>query len=104
MNQYQLELGQYNQDRTFNQSKLESDRNYALSAASAARAGGGGAAGSNAELKATADALKQTGGNWSQTAQILADKGMMSLPAQQSIMNLDEGTDLHLSRQQLPQK
>lgn len=75
MNQYQLELGQYNQDRTFNQSKLESDRNYALSAASAARAGGGGAAGSNAELRAAASALQKTGGNWDQTAKMLADQG-----------------------------
>lgn len=39
MNQYQMELGQYNQDRQFQQSKLESDRNYALSAAASARAG-----------------------------------------------------------------
>lgn len=75
MNQYKLELDQYNTDRAFNQSKIESDRNYALSVASAARAGGGGAAGSNAELSATAAALKKTGGNWEQTAQMLADQG-----------------------------
>lgn len=41
MNQYQLELGQYNQDRAFEQSKIESDRNYALSASANARAGAG---------------------------------------------------------------
>lgn len=41
MNQYQLELGQYNTDRAFNQSKIESDRNYALAAAASARAGSG---------------------------------------------------------------
>lgn len=74
MNQYQLELGQYNTDRAFNQSKIESDRNYALSAAAAARAGGG-VAGSDKELKATADALKKFGGNWDQTASYLADQG-----------------------------
>jgi len=39
MNSYQLQLGQFNQDRSFEQNKIESDRNYALSAAASARAG-----------------------------------------------------------------
>jgi len=39
MNSYQLQLGQYNTDKAFNQNKIESDRNYALSAAASARAG-----------------------------------------------------------------
>lgn len=52
MNQYQLELGQYNQDRQYERGVLESDRNYALQAAANARAG---SAAGNAEnnLKAT---------------------------------------------------
>lgn len=52
LNQYQLELSQYNQDRQYERNVLESDRNYALSAAANARAG---AAAGNAEnnLKAT---------------------------------------------------
>lgn len=72
---YDRALGQFNTDRSFNQSVKESDRNYALSVASAARAGGGGVAGSDKELKATADALKKFGGNWDQTASYLADQG-----------------------------
>ena len=74
LNQYQLELGQYNQDRAFEQSKIESDRNYALSAAASGRAGSS-AAGTSPELRATAAALQKTGGDWEQTAQMLADQG-----------------------------
>ena len=74
MNQYQLELGQYNTDRSFNQSVIESDRNYKLAAAASARAGAN-AAGSSAELKATADALNRNNGNWDATAKELANKG-----------------------------
>ena len=74
MNQYQMELGQYNTDRSFNQGVIESDRNYKLAAAASARAGSN-VAGSSAELKATADALSKTGGNWDQTAKMLADQG-----------------------------
>lgn len=74
MNQYKLELDQYNTDRAFNQSKIESDRNYALSAAASARAGAS-APGSSPELRATSAALAKTGGNWEQTAQMLADQG-----------------------------
>lgn len=40
MSNYQIQLGQYNQDRAFEQSKLESDRQYELSRAAAGRAGG----------------------------------------------------------------
>lgn len=74
MNQYQLELGQYNTDRAYNQSVIESDRNYKLAAAASARAGSN-AAGSSAELKATADAFNRNNGNWDATAKELADKG-----------------------------
>lgn len=58
MNQYQLELGQYNTDRAFNQSKIESDRNYALSAAASGRAGA-----SVAQSKAQAQVLADAQGN-----------------------------------------
>jgi len=56
MNQYQLELGQYNTDRAFNQSVIESDRNYALSAAASARAG---ASQGNAESNLKAQLTEQ---------------------------------------------
>ncbi len=70
MNQYQLELGQYNTDRAFNQSKIESDRNYALSAAASARAGAG-----SANVYSDIDAaFKKNNGNWDATAAELAGK------------------------------
>lgn len=71
---YDREASQYNTDRTFNQSKLESDRNYALSAAASGRASAA-ASGINPEIKAVSDASAQFGGDWQKTADYLAAKG-----------------------------
>lgn len=70
MNQYQLELGQYNTDRNYERGVLESDRAYALSAAASARAG----AGSANVYSAIDAAFKKNGGNWDATAAELAGK------------------------------
>lgn len=70
MNQYQLELGQYNTDRAYNQSVIESDRNYKLAAAASARAGAG-----SANVYSDIDAaFKKNNGNWDATAAELAGK------------------------------
>lgn len=74
MNQYQLELGQYNTDRSFNQSKVESDRNYQLAVNADRRAGASAArSGQNAYSDIDA-AFKKNGGNWDATAAELAGK------------------------------
>ena len=70
MNQYQLELGQYNQDRQYERGVLESDRNYALSAAASARAG----ANSGNVYSDIEKAFANNNGNWDAVASELAKK------------------------------
>ena len=64
MSQYQMELGQYNTDRSFNQSVKESDRNYALSAAASGRAGANQAQTNLENLLARAAQKGEGGREW----------------------------------------
>lgn len=64
MSQYQLELGQYNTDRSFEQSKIESDRQYALSAAASGRAGANQAQGNLENLLSRASQMGSGGREW----------------------------------------
>lgn len=68
INSYQLELGQYNQDRQFEQSKLESDRTYELQRQAAARAGGSGSGTSKVDtLLARASQMGSGGREWAES-------------------------------------
>lgn len=64
MSKYQMELGQYNQDRAFEQSKLESDRQYELSRAAAGRAGGNASQTKLDDLLTRASQMGEGGREW----------------------------------------
>lgn len=71
MNKYQMDLGQYNQERQyqfqqqqFERQNMESDRQYALSRAAAGRAGGNAAQGKLDDLLTRAAARQSGGREW----------------------------------------
>jgi hypothetical protein len=64
MNAYQMELGQYNTDRAFQQSQMESDRQYQLSRAASGRAGASQAQGNLENLLSRASQMGSGGREW----------------------------------------
>lgn len=64
MQSYQMQLGQYNTDRAFQQSQMESDRQYALSRAASGRAAANQAQGNLENLLSRAAQMPSGGREW----------------------------------------